>query len=72
MERTADGISDRSFWKKNGIDGDRLSSSGIFSYDFGRFRTTLKSRNIDPEQFGDRIIFMSMFNDIDWNKKNNE
>ena len=25
----------------------------------------LQERNIEPEKFGDRIIFMSMFNDID-------
>ena len=31
----------------------------------------LKRRNIDPGKFGDRINFMSMFNDIDGNKKNN-
>ena len=29
-------------------------------------------RNIDRENFGDRIIFMSTFNDIEWNKRGNE
>ena len=29
----------------------------------------LLNSNIKPENFGDRIILMSMFNDIDWNKK---
>ena len=32
----------------------------------------LESRNIDPGKFGDRIIFVSMFNDIIRDKKNNE
>ena len=31
----------------------------------------LKYRNIGPENFEDRIIFMSMLNDIDWNKMGN-
>ena len=31
----------------------------------------LARKNIQPEEFKDRIIFMSMFNDIDW-KKNDE
>ena len=29
-------------------------------------------KNIDQEQFSDRIIFMSMFNDMDWTERNNE
>ena len=29
-------------------------------------------RNIGSKKFGDRLIFRSMFNDIDWNKKNYE
>ena len=29
-------------------------------------------RNIDPENFGDRITFISTLNDIDWNKRGNE
>ena len=32
----------------------------------------LRERNIEPEKFTDRIIFMSMFNDIDWTRKGNE
>ena len=28
--------------------------------------------NIKPEEFKDRIIFMSMFNDIDWSKRKND
>ena len=31
----------------------------------------LETKNIMPEDFKDRIIFMSMFNDIEW-KKNDE
>ena len=29
----------------------------------------LRERNVEPEKFTDWIIFMSMFNDIDWTKK---
>ena len=29
----------------------------------------LRNRDIEPEKLTDRIIFMSMFNDIDWTKK---
>ena len=30
----------------------------------------LARKNIQPEEFKDRIIFMSMFNDIHWKKHN--
>ena len=29
----------------------------------------LESKNIEPENFKDRIILMSMFNDIEWKKE---
>ena len=32
----------------------------------------LRKRNIKPEEFSDQIIFMSMFNDIDWRRKGND
>ena len=44
---------------------NQLSSSRIFSKD-------LQERNIEPEKFGDRIIFMSIFNDIEQTRKGNE
>ena len=31
-----------------------------------------EKRKIHPEEFKDRIIFMSMFNDIDWKKEKDE
>ena len=37
-----------------------------------KIQDDLQSSNSKPENFGDRIIFVSMFSDIDWNKKNNE
>ena len=37
-----------------------------------RIQNHLEKRNIEPENFGDRIIFMSMFNDIEWTRKGNE
>ena len=32
----------------------------------------LARNNIQPEEFTDRIIFMSMFSDIDWTKRGND
>ena len=48
----------------------QLNSSGIFSQDFSSFlvlqeiQTGLARKNIKPEEFRDRIIFMSTFNDM--------
>ena len=36
-----------------------------------RIQKDLQVQNIEPEIFGDRVIFMSMFNDIEWTKKGN-
>ena len=52
----------------------QLNSSGIFSQDFSSFpvlqeiQKGLARKNIKPEEFRDRIIFMSTFDDIDWTK----
>ena len=43
---------------------NRLSSSRFFPG-----QKVLQDRNIEPEDFEDRIIFMSMFNEIEWIKK---
>ena len=32
----------------------------------------MEERNCEPEQFEDRIIFISMYNDIEWDKKGNK
>ena len=32
----------------------------------------LQKRNIKPEEFSDQILFMLMFNDIDWTRKGND
>ena len=37
-----------------------------------KIQNDLRERNIEPEKFTYRIIFMSMFNDIDWTRKRNE
>ena len=56
----------------------QLNSSGIFSQDFlslqilQEIHKDLRKRNIEPDKFTDRIIFMSMFNDIDWTRKGND
>ena len=36
-----------------------------------RIQKDLQYQSIEPKKFGDRIIFMSMFNDIDCTKKRN-
>ena len=36
------------------------------------FQADLQGKNIKPEKFCDRIIFMSMFNDIELERKDNE
>ena len=61
-----------------GIDENQLNSSGTFSRDFRHCRffrkiqNDFRERNIELEKFTDRIIFMSMFNDIDWTRKWND
>ena len=56
----------------------QLNSSGIFSQDFRHCRIfkkiqdDLRERNIKLEDFTDLIIFMSMFNDVDWTRKGND
>ena len=54
---------------------NRLSSSGIFSQDIRCWRSSREFRKIckiktliASEKFGDRIIFMSIFDDIEWTK----
>ena len=49
----------------------QLNSSGIFSslQILQEIQRDLKRKNIEPEEFTDRIVFMSTFNDIDWTKK---
>ena len=37
-----------------------------------KIQDDLRERNIEPEKFTDRIIFMSKFNDIDWTRQGNE
>ena len=37
-----------------------------------RIQDDLSKKKIEPEQFTDRIIFMPMFNDIEWSRRNIE
>ena len=53
-------------WKWNILPG--LTSLAMLR----KVQDHLQNSNIKPENFGDRIILMSMFNDTDWNTKNNE
>ena len=56
---------------------NQLSWSGILSLDsqswrfFKEIQENVDVRHINPEQFEDRIIFMSMLNDMDWTEKGN-
>ena len=55
-----------------GIDGEPIEFEwNIFSRVTSleilqKIQIDLRDRNIEPEKFEDRIIFMSMFNDIEW------
>ena len=59
-------------WTEN-----RFSSSGMFSQDLFHWRPSTRSekdpqdQNHEPEKFEGWVIFMSMFNDIDWTKGGN-
>ena len=53
---------------------NRLSSSVIFprTYVIGnlqKIQKDLQEQNFEPENFEERIIFMSTFNDIDWTRR---
>ena len=45
---------------------------GLASLDiFQKIQKHLQKQDIEPENFEDRIIFMSMFNDIEWTRRGN-
>ena len=50
------------------------SSSGKYSQESQRWDSSRRFKNLqcEPEHFGGRIIFMSMFNDIVWDAKGNK
>ena len=54
---------------------NKLGSSGIVSPGFTpieilrKIQKDLEARQIDPEQLGRIILFMSLFSDIDWTRK---
>ena len=56
----------------------RLTSSGGFSQELQRWtllheiQADMQGKHITPENFRDRMIFMSMFNDIILDKRGNE
>ena len=57
----------------------RSCSSGRFTQDTLRRSCSRKSRlwwedeiKVHPRDFKGRIVFMSMYNNIDWNQQNNE
>ena len=68
-------VSNQEFY---GIDGDPIEFEwnilpGLTSLAMLRkVHDDIQNSNIKPKNCGDRLIFMSMFNDIEWNKKNNE
>ena len=56
----------------DGIDGEPVEFEWTISQDAQHsscfVQRTMTENRIQPEQFEDRIIFMSMYNDIDWEK----
>ena len=58
-----------------GIDGEPIEFEwhifpGLASLEIRRkIQKDLQEQDIEPEKFEDRIIFMSMFNDIEWTKR---
>ena len=61
-----------------GIDGEPIEFEwnifpGLTSIQtLQKIQNELQERNIEPVKLEDRIIFMSMFNDIEWPRKGNE
>ena len=43
----------------------------VFGQSSEKIQKDLQKQNIEPETFEDRIMFMSMFNDIDWTRRGN-
>ena len=69
---------ENSFSELLGLDGEPIEFEWTIFPGFTalqilhKFQSDLQGAHIEPEEFSDRIIFMSMFNDIDLNKKGNE
>ena len=67
-----------SFQEAVGIDGEAIEFEWNISPRFSSFailqeiQKDLARKNIQPEAFKDRIIFISMFNNIDWSKRKND
>ena len=67
-----------SFQQVLGIDGEAIEFEGDLFPGFTslqilqKIQGDLQERNIEPGKITDRIIFMSMFNDIDWTRKRND
>ena len=61
-----------------GIDGEAIEFEWNIFPGFStlqilqKIQDDLRERNIEPEKFTAWIIFMSMFNDIDWTRKGND
>ena len=62
------------FRELHGLDGEPIDFEWkIFPLDFStKFRQDLQGKHVTPETFSDRKIFMSMFNEIDQEKRGNE
>ena len=64
------------FRELQGLDGDPIDFEWkIFPealYIRHKIQADLQGKNITPQKFSDRIIFMSMFNDIELGRKDNE
>ena len=60
------------------IDGEALEFEWLMFQGFSslqvlqKIQNGVQGRNVEPEKYGERIIFLSMFNDIEWTRKRNE
>ena len=59
------------WWHSNRKDKWNISQDLLHWRSCRRSKKVLQDQNIEPENFEDRTIFMSMFNDIDWTKRGN-
>ena len=73
-ENQVEFLKSNSYTEFLGINGEPIEFEwSIFPgfYVIGDDPENLQDRNIEPENFEGRIVFMSMFNDTDWMEREN-
>ena len=64
-----------SYRESFGVDGEQIEFECNISQDLRHWKSSrkiqkdLQEQNFEPENFEERIIFMSTFNDIDWTRR---